>query len=239
MKYLYGITDAPKGISIDRRGLGDGPVTVVHHREVGAVVGPADEPRYRPELDNLKAHEEVLETVMELHTVLPVRFSTVFSDDEAVFALLEERYDQFRSDLSRLRGMVELGVKALWRSGPSPGESGGPRDEASGDACEALSPGRRYLARRIQEVQRERLRFQEAEDLAREIHRPLSEVAVDTSFSVHPAPRIVFSGAYLVERDHAPLFRGLAEKIRAQTPEVIFLISGPWPPYSFVSDVKR
>jgi len=43
------------------------------------------------------------------------------------------------------------------------------------------------------------------------------------------------SASYLVDRGREADFREILNKLRAERPELHFLISGPWPPYTFAN----
>ena len=58
-------------------------------------------------------HEAVVERLMQTHTVLPMRFPTVFASREAVLAMMARHYEGFREDLQRLRN--QCGIR---RQGP-------------------------------------------------------------------------------------------------------------------------
>src|SRR5204863_2932 len=79
-------------------------------------------------------HERVVAAVMARGAVLPLRFGTAMTDERSLVALLSERHDDFVAALERVRGRVELGVRAT----PD-------RDAADRDS------GRAYLLARARE----------------------------------------------------------------------------------------
>ncbi|HET9532303.1 MAG TPA: GvpL/GvpF family gas vesicle protein, partial [Blastocatellia bacterium] len=52
--------------------------------------------------------------------------------------------------------------------------------------------------------------------------------------SVRPADALVIVAAHLVERAHVGVYRERLSSIRRERDDLRFLISGAWPPYSFV-----
>jgi hypothetical protein len=115
-KYLYCIVEGgeprefgPLGIG----GRGDELYTITY-RDIAAVVSDSPIKRYPVSRENSLAHERAIEAVFKCHTVLPVRFCTIAEDEAMVRAILAREYAEFRGLLERMRGKVEVGVKAVF-----------------------------------------------------------------------------------------------------------------------------
>lgn len=117
-KYLYAIIEGPPPEVIHAPGIG-GRGDAVHTIAVGrlaAVVSDAPMIEYDNSRRNMMAHTKVLEEVMASGPLLPVRFGTVATDEEAIATkVLTERRAELGERLEQVRGRVELGLKASWR----------------------------------------------------------------------------------------------------------------------------
>ena len=60
------------------------------------------------------------------------------------------------------------------------------------------------------------------------------EHALDRHMSIVPTPRIAFRIAYLLEPSGVNAFRFAFDTMHRKPGEVRVLLTGPWPPYSFV-----
>jgi hypothetical protein len=89
--------------------------------------------------------------------------------------------------------------------------------------------GRDYVLARVDEHRR-------AERAARELHEPLAALACESRLRKPPAPPVLLSAAYLVERGDVAAFHARAEELAAACPGVRVFFSGPWPPYSFTAE---
>lgn len=154
-------------------------------------------------------HERVAEELMEDRTVLPLRFGTELADADAVTAVLGERQEEFLDSLDRVRGRVELSVRAI-----APEEA---------PAAPAVS-GREYLEARIRD-----------ERAATALHEPLAAVAVDAARRAAGTPGERLRAAYLVDRESVPAFRAAVDELQREHPGTAILCTGPWPPYSFTA----
>jgi len=102
-------------------------------------------------------------------------------------------------------------------------------------AADQLGEGRRYLQTRIAEHQRTSTLRARAQHLASEIDASFAGYAVDHRRVLAPTPQLALRSTYLVERSHVDAFYGAFAQLRRLRPELSFLLSGPWPPYSFVT----
>src|SRR3954454_8630933 len=105
MPYAYAVTGADAGVP-EVRGLA---LQAVHHRALAALVGDAPGP-LEGDQDALWRHQEVVEAAMARGPVLPMRFASVVDD---AGAFLDERHDELAAALERVRGAVELAVRAV------------------------------------------------------------------------------------------------------------------------------
>ena len=87
------------------------PLRIVPAGGLGAVVGPAPDPE--PDADALWQRESLLEALMEERALLPVRYGTVLADDAAAAEAVAERREALARTLERVRGAVELSVRAV------------------------------------------------------------------------------------------------------------------------------
>ncbi|MEV4757138.1 GvpL/GvpF family gas vesicle protein [Micromonospora sp. NPDC049559] len=114
--FLYGLVPDDVEATSAARGLDEslGPVTVLSHDGIGALVSeiPLDVRLGLPE--QLVAYKELLDATALAAPVLPVRFGTVLTSPEAVTELLAAGRDEYRAALEELEGRVEYLVRARY-----------------------------------------------------------------------------------------------------------------------------
>jgi Gas vesicle synthesis protein GvpL/GvpF len=190
---LYAITDDPAPP--------DPPLRAVRSDGLTALCAPAEERELTAEV--LWEHEAVVEALMERRDLLPMRFGTLVEDDAAAARALEERREELRAGLDRVRGAVELAVRAEMESGDGQPAGGGAE----------------YLRARTRRAEAARL-----------LHEPLEFLAREGK--MQPGPELL-RAAYLVDRDAVEAFVGLVKRLQETHDGVRVLCTGPWPPYSF------
>ncbi|GLW72861.1 gas vesicle protein [Kitasatospora phosalacinea] len=244
--WLYAVAPAgPDPLPPDLPGgvADEGPRTVTADGLL-AVVGSVPTPDF--DSDTLQRHlgePQWLERTARAHhrvvsalggRALPVRYGTVYRDDDRVRALLTAHADGFRAALAGIADRTEWGVKAYQdRTDPDEGdeEDGAPEDR----------PGTAYLLRRRSARDRADRALADAAERARQVHRTLAGLA-DRSTEHPPQPPeatgvrdpMLLNGAYLVHRSRAAEFaRAVTGLQRLHGPVLRVELTGPWPPYSF------
>ena len=91
----------------------DDAVDVVEHGELAAVTSPFAGSELRARRRDLLRHAEIVQRTFDRGTVVPLRFGAVV--DDVVSDLLEPRYDELRSLLRSLDGLVEVTLRAFYR----------------------------------------------------------------------------------------------------------------------------
>jgi gas vesicle protein GvpL/GvpF len=195
--------------------------------------------------ERLREHEAVLEAVQAAGPVAPFRFGTLFRTEQDLRERLAAVEEQLADRLEELRGTAEWGVKA-WvdedvlrrRLEEDDQELRRGRNEID----TAATAGRRYLL----EKKHQRRLGESAAELAYEracaAHATLAGVAreacVDrpTGLEETSERRAVLRASYLVDDTCLDGFRAAVEEAGARDAEIglVYTVSGPWPPYSFV-----
>jgi hypothetical protein len=210
MIWVYAICEQPELPPAAVAGLDGAPLEAIVEGLLLAIVSRHEQAPAEPALSALLAHERVVEALMAQRAVLPLRFGTRFPDTGDLQVVLAERRRALVDALDRVRGRVELAVRAMRPAAAVP----------------AAASGREYLTAKLT-----------GERSAAELHEPLAALAVAARRSPKPAPGELLRAAYLVERPAVGRFRGAVERLQRGHPETPLLCTGPWPAYSFVESV--
>ncbi|MCX6638392.1 MAG: GvpL/GvpF family gas vesicle protein [Acidobacteria bacterium] len=204
-----------------------GEVFVVRVQGLAAAASPAGEGDATPALSRLVAYQQVIEAFHASRAVIPMRYGCLLEGEPAILRLLEEHRQEYETLLTQLEGMVEMGIRILWNRGQRPV----PREEEAVPS----TPGAAYLARL-------RKRHPPGDGLEAEEGR-LAERIAGCLGGCHERLRAEAANAaggrllslyFLTPRTSVADFRDRAR--RMQLPKgTRLLLSGPWPPYNFVS----
>jgi hypothetical protein len=220
--YVYAVSGSFSG-SLAAAGLHGAPLRAIADGPLEAIYS---EHAVAPEPDEklLWAHEQVVEDLMESTNILPMRFGSTVESREALVGLLKERREEFMASLERVRGAVELSVRAQLPVAADP-------DKRAPSAWQS-QPGTAYLLERARRQHR-------SEDAAELIHRPLAALARTSA----PKPGVggpgAFKAAYLVDEESVEAFGERVGELNSTLADTKVSCTGPWPPYSFVSEAPR
>lgn len=228
MLCLYGVVEATHELP-DVTGIAAGELRLVASGDVAAVCSelPAD-----TELTAEDANEflDVLLAVLEGGIVLPLSLGTVAEGPEQVIAeFLQPQAGQLRSQLDRLRDLVEVHVDA------DDDESTAIADLAARQGIQL--PAEADFAHRLEVGEQvAALLVEQRRDLAREIVAAFDKVAEAS------APRSVINGpedpvlrwAFLVRREALSDFDNTQQELHGENPAVSIRTVGPLPPVSFL-----
>ena len=231
--FVYAIVGRATPLPASGTGGGAAELTMVSWRELAAVTGRMDDDRAPLTIDAVLHHEAIVEAVRREGPALPVRFGTVFRDAPSVASALAERYEPLAADLDRLGDKVELSLTALWAAPPAGDGAAPARDEEDG-ARAVQGAGARYLRACAAELRRDETMKEMARTVARELDEVLGGLALEQRVSLLPTPRVAVRTAYLLDHAGVRDFRAAVDAVRETHGELRVMLTGPWPPYSFV-----
>lgn len=237
--YVYAIVARTVTLPPELAGLNGEPLSLVPWQALASVVGVSTELSTRPTADMLLRHEAVVERLHDAMPALPVRFGTILPSDAAVTQALAECYEVLLSDLERVGDKVELGLTVLWGSDVPDDSDGDSQAARTAIYSESQGRGERYLLARRKAYRRERTMRTTAQVVASELDRRLRQHVRESRYIVDTLPGLALRAAYLVDRDMFTAARATLMECRSSYPALRFLITGPWPPYSFVSPPAR
>ncbi len=232
-RYVYSIMTRDAPLLEGLKGIGGGPVEAIWCGALAAAVSAVAQPEIPPSADNVLRHEAVVEALHHGGPSVPVRFGTVLPDADAVRRSVTLRREQLMEDLARVGDKQELGVTALWAERDE-GDAG----PEGAEELQGLASGTRYMLARFREHRREAELRERAAGIRRDMDRALLPHALDVRSLVLPSPGIAVRATYLIEPGRIGRFERAFEELRLGCPELRMLLTGPWPPYSFVTPFR-
>ena len=231
--YVHGVTRAGEGGAVE----GAGARAVVDGELAAIVTDAAGETRAA---DLMRRHWQVLETVAERATVVPVQFGTAMAGDHAVTGeFLAPRRESLETQLATFDGKVQLTLKGtydeavLLRSIIEGSPAVAQLRERVRGLSEAAGHFERVRLGELVSAEVERRREQDAEAL----YARLDGLAVATSRESASGLQAAVNAAFLVERERIDEFgRAVAALADELGDRIALRLLGPLPPYSFVAE---
>jgi hypothetical protein len=251
-RYIYCVMDQPlssKTNSVEQEqemyrfgniGIGNRPVYTVNYKDMAAAVSSVPFKEITSTLDDVIAHQRVVEAARAMATVLPVRFGVIVKTDQGVKTLLAASYADFRSKLTKFAGMDEMGVKVLLDKSKaekmvSLAESDSDEIKQLREQISSSSAGAsHFLKMKLQDAIRNET-MRKIDQVAGKINQELAPAASDSCILKNDIEQIILNAAYLVDRSKVSNFNSKLSRLREEYEPKGFTIhvSGPWAPYSF------
>lgn len=183
-----------------------------------------------PDVDALRRHNAVAASALRAgHTPVPIRFGQYLADEAALLAHLDDH--DYRGALRRVIDAVEFGVRVV-----DPGDGDAPDPAAAPNAPDVpgSGPGAAWMRELARRVHASEASHERALDVAREIDRALADWVIERSIGPadHPPGAAV---AHLVQLGSAEEYASRAGELAESFAPLRVVVTGPWPPYSFVS----
>ena len=209
-------------------------------RDVWAVVADAPLDRFsgdalQQELQDIEAisrhalaHASVIEFFFQHAPVIPLKLFTLFSSDEKARDDVRGRLVTLRRMFASLRGLEEWGVRIM-------------AGELEAESARMTTSGRDYLQIKKRLHDRSRGTSRTAIRAANSALKSLSRMAAKTRKDVFPPPGrgrpFVTGASFLVKAKRREVWKKHAAKVAAALAADGHRLemSGPWPPYHFVS----
>lgn len=178
-------------------------------------------------MEAIKAHNQVVEAALtDAITPVPLRFGQWSTETEPFDRVISEKAAWYEERLSKFAGALEFGIRVA-----SP-ERQAPAQDVRAIPAES---GIEYM-RRLQE----RARATEAAEgesvrIRGRITEVMKMVVREELFEDARTPHGILTVAHLVSRRHFDEYHERASTLRTAFPELRFLVSGPWVPYSFAA----
>jgi len=195
-----------------------------------AIIVSEHNPKYALTQQSGVDHARVIADCFQHSTVLPFRFGSVFSDDEALRKSIRSNQRQFQGNIDKLRGKAEMHLKIHV-------------DDCCGPEIErhlsADKVGREYLSNLRESATRARERQTRARAVSFQMHKLFMPLDEDVSCRLTDNGKMVLDIAHLIDRKCVERYQNKFATTSAMLRECQMQISGPWPPYHFVHRLTR
>ncbi len=183
---------------------------------------------------------QIIETFSEKYTLLPVRFGTVVAADTDITKLLKTHYEAFENNLKKVENKSEFGLKVLWDFEKVKVEMKN-KPEVTGlrsdDYFSKNSTTTNYLFGKIKKLKLDDAIMHFVDEFIESLNSRLNSISFDANFKKMVSGSIMLDAVFLINKKNHGQFKAAVVSLGDQYPGLQFLITGPWPPYSF-TDVK-
>lgn len=221
-------------------GINHSPAFGVPHKGLLAVLEEVNLARVTVNTENAMQYAKVIEELHQHYDLLPARYGTVMETIDAVVCMLEKHRKELEENLQRVKNKEEFSLKVFWdykkgseaiRMKPEHNRT----DVRISPAGEKESAA--YLFEKIKAYRFENALLEYAEQLCEEIRRATEAFNPDIKFKKLPSQSLLVDAVFLQKKGLKADFIQSVNRINERHENFRFLLTGPWPPYSF-ADIK-
>ncbi len=228
--YAYCVVEDHDTLTIPERGMSGAEVKLLKTENLAVLVSGCKSDALPVNRENVFAHDAVVRGVLEQTTPLPFRFGTLVTEQH-LRNYLTTRSAALKTKLAHVRGCLEMNLKVMWNVSNDeiePAESGQLVEQGAGTA---------FLAEKRRELLGEERRVAQLAELSALLRESLNGLLRDEQISLRPSKTaaVLAAVAHLVERVNIRVYREKIAETLENRSELRFLVSGPWPPYSFAN----
>lgn len=222
--YAYcftGDNEAPESLT----GIGGSQVRSLRLGEFSILVSDFSADAVPVNRHNVLAHAAVIQSVLARTTPLPFRFGTLVAEQQ-LRNYVTAKGPALAAKLENVRGCIEMNTKVIWQSEGVVAK----RVQEVND-----KPGTTFLAQKRREILGSETRIAEAKRVVAWLEQHVGEIVRDERIEEGRTEKLIVAAAHLVERGALEQYRARLKAAREGRPQLHFLVSGPWAPYSFAN----
>lgn len=190
-----------------------------------------------------RTHESVVQEVMQLSPVLPVKFGTIYRSNSGLADFINHNGAVILQALHQVHGKAEWSVKAYIdevRARVFVTETNPEIQQLT--ARLSVSPGLRYMQQKQVDLRVETALSGWASEVAGKIEEILAPNAVGIStLKLHSSAmsgrseRMIYNGGFLLDNSNIDSFENVIQQLHVlyEASGLILELRGPWPPYHF------
>jgi len=190
--------------------------------------------------ENALIFAHIIETFSEKYTLLPVRFPTLVESDEVITGLLKTHFLAFENNLKMVENKSEFGLKVLWDYDKVKAEIKN-KPEVTGvksdDYFSKNSVTTNYLFEKIKKHKLDDAILNFVDEFIESLNIRLKLIPYEAKFKKMVSDTIMLDAVFLIGNEHHGQIKEVVIFLGEQYSGLQFLVTGPWPPYSF-TEVK-
>jgi bacterioferritin (cytochrome b1) len=184
-------------------------------------------------------YAEVIETLAEHFPLLPMRYGSIMESGSSIINMLGRNYPDIRKNLDQVTNKFEFGLKVFCDSAKLQAEllakSG---DEINSPFQPPAETGnsvyRDYVTRKLSVHRLEESRLRYAENVIEEITGFLGGLDALNKFRKMVTESNIIDALFLLDKERKWDLINSIGIMQEKYPALKFVLTGPWPPYSFV-----
>jgi hypothetical protein len=224
---------------IAMKGISGANLYAVSIDEISAVVSDIKRTDFIADNRNAIEYAGLIENMAQQFTLLPMRFGSIMNSTEIISNMLEKNYSGFQKNLQKVENKSEFGLKIFCDTGKLKAELNLKSEETSETSQKPVTENKNsvfkeYINQKLKAHRLEETLMGYIDSVIAEFNGFLIELNAEKKIKKMTTATTIIDAVFLIEKDKkAELVRAI-EDMQGKYSELNFILTGPWPPYSFV-----
>lgn len=221
------------------KGIVEADLSVVSFDQISAIVSDITKPDLITNQANAFIFAHVIEILEQYYPILPMRFGSVMESTESVQQMLENNYVEFQNNLLKVENKSEFGLKIFCDTEKLKSElktksEGQIETSPEPDSESKESVFREYVNQKLKAHRLEETLLGYVDSIIAEFTRFLIQLNAVKKIKKMTTATTIIDAVFLLEKDKKAELVSAVEDMQSKYPGLNFMLTGPWPPYSFV-----
>lgn len=188
---------------------------------------------------NVITFAHVIEPLEQLYPLLPMRFGSILESTGSVQKMLEENYAEFRNNLQKVENKSEFGLKIFCDTEKLKAELT-TKTKVGGETSQKPDTGskdsvfREYVNQKLKAHRLEEMLLSYIDSIVAEFTGFMVRLNAEKKIKKMTTATTIIDAVFLLEKDKKAELVQAIEDMQNKYPGLNFMLTGPWPPYSFV-----
>ena len=221
------------------KGIAGADLVAVSFDQVSAVVSDIEKADLIANQTNAFAFASVIETLAQQYPLLPMRFGSIMESTDSIQEMLEKNYPEFLNNLLKVENKSEFGLKIFCDTEKLKAElktkSEVTNETSQKPASESKdSVFKEYINQKLKAHRLEEMLLNYVDSIIAEFTGFLVQLEAVKKIKKMTTATTIIDAVFLLEKDKKAELIQAIEDLQHKYSGLNFILTGPWPPYSFV-----
>jgi len=221
------------------RGMQEEELSMIIVDKIAVVASNIEGSPIKADQQNALAFASVIESLAHHFTLLPVRFGTMMDSADTVAGMLGRNYNEILSNILKVEGKSEFGLKVFCYSHDLRAVLKSKSETFSGTIPNPkpdmkISVFKDYVIKKLEEHKQEEMLLTYVDSVISEIRKSLNSFNAIASMKKNISETNIIDAVLLLDSNDKDALVLTVGDFQKQHPELNYVLTGPWPPYSFV-----
>lgn len=221
------------------RGIAGTDLGAVSFDQITAIVSDIEKADLVANQVNAFAFARVIE-ILEMHyPLLPMRFGSVMESTDSILKMLEKNYPEFRNNLQKVKNKSEFGLKIFCDTEKLKAELKLKSEAVSESSQKSVAESkdsvyREYINQKLKAHRLEETLMGYIDSIIAEFTEFLVELDAVKKIKKMTTATTIIDAVFLLEKDKKAELIQAIEDLQRKYTGLNFILTGPWPAFSFV-----